>query len=368
MKNNIVVGISQGDINGIGYEVIIKSLSDLRINELCTPVIYGSSKVAAYHRKALGLGTFTVNSIANAKEAVNNRINIVNCLDENIKVELGKSTEIAGEAAFLSLSLAVSEMKLGYFDVLVTAPINKDNIQSEDFKFPGHTEYLEAEFKSSDSLMLMVSDVMRVAVLTGHIPLDKVAESVTPELIRKKLSTFERSLKRDFGIRKPRIAVLGLNPHAGDNGVIGLQDKEIVDPTLEKIRERGMLAFGPFAADGFFGSGEYKKYDGVLAMYHDQGLVPFKALAMESGVNFTAGLSVVRTSPAHGTAYQIAGKNLASEASFKEALYLGIDIFKKREEYDLLTKNQLRKQSIPNSHGNQIDEVPKEIETPEVEL
>lgn len=368
MKSNIIVGISQGDINGIGYEVIMKSLNDPRINELCIPVIYGSSKIAAYHRKALNVGSFTVNNVNSAKDAVRNRINMVNCLEDNVKVELGKSTTIAGTAAYKALDRAVSDMKERMFDVLVTAPINKENIQSESFSFPGHTEYLEAAFQSRGTLMIMVSELMRVAVLTGHIPLDKVSEAITPELIKKKLFTFERSLKRDFGIRKPRIAVLGLNPHAGDNGVIGSQDSEIIAPTLEQLRERGMMAFGPFPADGFFGSGEFKKYDGILAMYHDQGLVPFKALAMDSGVNFTAGLPVVRTSPAHGTAYSIAGKGLASEASFKEALYLGIDVSKNRKEYDKLTRNQLEKQEIPNTSGNQIDEVPQEPEAPEGEI
>lgn len=368
MKNNIVVGISQGDINGIGYEVIMKSLNDPRINELCIPVIYGSSKIAAYHRKALNIGSFTVNNVGSAKDAVRNRINMVNCLEDSVKVELGKSTSIAGEAAFKALDKVVSEMKEGVIDVLVTAPINKENIQSESFSFPGHTEYLEAEFQSKGTLMIMVSEIMRVAVLTGHIPIDKVSETITPELIKKKLSTYDKSLRRDFGIRKPRIAVLGLNPHAGDNGVIGNQDNEIIAPTLERMREKGVLAFGPFPADGFFGAGEFKKYDGILAMYHDQGLVPFKALAMDSGVNYTAGLPVVRTSPAHGTAYAIAGKNLASELSFKEAMYLGIDICKNRYEFDEATKNQLQKQNIPNTSGNQIDEVPQESEAPEGDL
>ena len=259
MKNNIVVGISQGDINGIGYEVIMKSLNDPRINELCIPVIYGSSKIAAYHRKALNIGSFTVNNIGSAKDAVRNRINMVNCLEDTVKVELGKSTAVAGEAAFKALDRVVSEMKENLVDVLVTAPINKENIQSESFSFPGHTEYLEAEFQSRGALMIMVSEIMRVAVLTGHIPLDKVTESITPELIKKKLSTFDKSLKRDFAIRKPRIAVLGLNPHAGDNGVIGNQDNEIIAPTLERMREKGVLAFGPFPADGFFWFGRICK-------------------------------------------------------------------------------------------------------------
>jgi 4-hydroxythreonine-4-phosphate dehydrogenase len=343
----IRVGITQGDINGIGYEVIIKTLMDNRINEFCVPIIYGSSKVAAYHRKALNIDNFNLNVINHANDANAKRSNIINCVNDEIKVELAKSTEEAGEAAFKALEKATSDLKKGLVDVLVTAPINKKNIQSDKFNFPGHTEYLEENLGTGEKgLMLMVSEVLKVAVLTGHIPLKDVPSQVTEENILEKLKNLNHSLIRDFGVVRPRIAVLGLNPHAGDNGVLGSEEQEIIIPAIKKANEAGITCFGPYPADGLFGSGSFCNFDAVLAMYHDQGLAPFKCIAMETGVNYTAGLPFIRTSPAHGTAYDKAGIGNASEESFRNALYLACDIFKNRQSYAEMTKNPLKKQEI----------------------
>lgn len=343
MKDNkIVVGITHGDINGIGYEVIIKALMDNRLYELCTPIIYGSPKVLAYHRKALDIENFTLNNIQEAQEAHAKRANIINCVDENIKVELGKSTRSAGESAFIALEAAVADLKKGLIDVLVTAPINKKNIQSKEFDFPGHTEYLESKLESGKSLMLLISDKLRVGVVAGHVPIAEVPKVITKENILDKLDILNSSLIRDFGIRRPQIAVLSLNPHAGDDGLIGTEEIDIINPALEEAREKGIMALGPYPADGFFGSNDYLKFDAVLAMYHDQGLAPFKAIAFESGVNFTAGLSKVRTSPAHGTAYSIAGTNEASAASFQQAMYLAIDVFRNRINFEEISRDPLK--------------------------
>ena len=346
----IKVGITQGDINGIGYEVIIKTLSDPRINDFCVPIIYGSSKVAAYHRKALNIENFSLNVINNVSEVNPRRSNIINCTDDEIKVELSKSTEEAGEAAFIALERATADLKNGLIDVLVTAPINKKNIQSDKFNFPGHTEYLEQKFSDGKKgLMLMVSDLLKVAVLTGHVPLKDVASHITEAKIVEKLKELNLSLIRDFGVVKPRIAVLGLNPHAGDNGVLGTEEQEIIIPAIKRANEKGIMCFGPYPADGFFGAGSFCSFDAVLAMYHDQGLAPFKAISMETGVNYTAGLPVIRTSPAHGTAYDKAGIGEASEESFRNALYLACDIFNNRKTYAEITKNPLKKQDIEMS-------------------
>lgn len=351
----IKVGITHGDINGVGYEVILKTFSDVRVAELCTPVIYGSSKIAAYHRKALELPTINMNIINDAESAGINRINIINCIDEETKVELSKSTPIAGTAAYKALEKAVVDVKRGAIDVLLTAPINKNNIQNDNFHFPGHTEYLEKEFggPGHKALMILLNKTMRVALVTGHIPVAQVASTLTPELIMSKLRIFNQSLKQDFGIIKPRIAVLSLNPHAGDGGLLGNEEETIIKPAMEEMDKRGVLSFGPYPTDGFFGSSNYEKFDGILAMYHDQGLAPFKALAMEDGVNFTAGLSVVRTSPAHGTAYDIAGQNKASEESFREALYLALDVYRNRQAYREATINPLRKQYFDKGGDNE---------------
>ena len=340
--NKIKLGITHGDINGIGYELIIKALSDNRMFDKFIPIVYGSAKVLAYHRKALNFQNFSLNSINDAKDINTKRGNIVNVLEGEVKVELGKSTNIAGNAAFVALEKATDDLKNGKIDVLVTAPINKNNIQSNNFKFNGHTEYLQKKFDSQDVLMLMVSDITKVGVVTTHVPLIEVPKQITTEKILKKIQLLNKTLKQDFSLQKPKIAVLGLNPHSGDNGLIGNEEKDIIIPAIEQAREKGILAFGAYSADGFFGSNLIKKFDAVLAMYHDQGLAPFKAINFGSGVNFTAGLSIVRTSPDHGTAYDITGKNVANVESFRQSIYLAIDIYRNRKANLELEKNKLQ--------------------------
>jgi 4-hydroxythreonine-4-phosphate dehydrogenase len=341
MSKKIKIGISQGDINGISYEIIIKSLMDNRVNELCTPVIYGSPKVAAYHRKALNIENFNLNNISRAEDAHDKRANIINCIDDNIRVELGKSTRMAGEASHHALEAAAKDLQEGKIDALVTAPINKHNIQSDKFNFSGHTEYLQYIFKAEEVLMLMVSDLLKVGVVAGHVPIKNLSEYITGERVLNKIRVMNTSLIKDFGIRKPRIAVLGLNPHAGDNGLLGREEIESIIPAIKKAEEENIMAIGPYPADGFFGSGAFSKFDAVLAMYHDQGLAPFKALVVDEGVNYTAGLPVIRTSPAHGTAYDLAGKDEAHYGSFRKALYLAIDTYRNRTEYQAISKNPL---------------------------
>ncbi len=343
-EKKIIAGITQGDINGISYEVIIKTLVDPRINELCTPVVYGSPKVAAYHRKVLDIMNFSMNHIKSAAEANPKRANIINCVRDDIRVDLGKPTPEAGEAALSSLKQAIADLQGDLIDVLVTAPINKSTIHSEAFPFPGHTEYIEESFgEKGDSLMMMVGEILRIGVVTGHIPLADVVPTLTEDLVYSKIRIAEKSMVQDFRIRSPRIAVLGLNPHAGEEGLLGKEEEEIIMPAINKAREEdNILVFGPYPTDGFFGAGEYRKFDVVLAMYHDQGLAPFKALCFEEGVNFTAGLPVVRTSPAHGTAYHLAGKGEASPESFRKALYLAIDIYRNRELYGEITRDPLQ--------------------------
>ncbi len=346
----MIIGISQGDINGISYEIILKALQDTRMLDTAIPVIYGSPKIAAYYRKALNLENFTTNQIQSIDEVNPRRVNIINCIDDNTRVEIGKSTSMAGEASFLALEAATNDLKLGKIQALVTAPINKHNIQSEHFSFPGHTEYLTAQAGKKEALMFMISDVLRVGVVAGHIPIKEVSSFLSIDRIVKKLSLMNDSLFVDFNIRKPRIAVFGLNPHAGDNGLIGSEEQEIIIPAIEKAKELGILAFGPFAADGFFGSSVLNKFDGILAMYHDQGLAPFKALSFDRGVNFTAGLDFVRTSPGHGTAYEIAGKNEASEESFRQAFFLAADIWKNRKMEKELKSNPLKSNKDRSNH------------------
>lgn len=333
MERKLKIGITHGDINGIGYEVILKTLEDNKICEFCTPIVYGSLKVAAYHRKALEL-TANLNLISSAKDATEGKAHIINCCDDDVKVELGQSSKQAGEAAFAALEAATRDLRDGEIDAIVTAPINKNNIQSADFKFPGHTEYFEQIFgKKGDALMLLAGSRIKVAVVTGHVPVSKVSQYITVDNILEKLRIFNNALKQDYGITRPRIAVLGLNPHSGDGGVIGTEEIDIIRPAIQKAMDEGIIAIGPHPADGFFGSDAYTKYDGILAMYHDQGLIPFKAMEMENGVNYTAGLSVVRTSPDHGTAYDKAGQNLANESSFRQALYMAIDITNNRQKF-----------------------------------
>ena len=363
-KKTIFAGISHGDINGIGYEVIIKALSDPTINDMCTPIVYGSPKVAAYHRKALNVSNFTFNNIKVAEEAHIKKANMINCLDDNVRVELGKSTPQGGEAALISLKMAVEDLKAGKIDVLITAPIDKQNVQSENFHYNGHTDYLKSVAGSSEALMFMISESMRIGIVTDHVPLLKVPGLITIETVLQKLRLMNQSLILDFGIRKPRIAVLGLNPHAGDNSLLGTEEAQIIDPAIQQIQKEGIMAFGPFPADGFFGAGSFSKFDGILAMYHDQGLTPFKALSFDSGVNFTAGLPFIRTSPVHGTAFSLAGKGEASENSFRQAIYLACDIFRNRQMYKEISRNPLKHQDI-EIHSDRIDELPPDIFNPE---
>lgn len=363
-QQKIKIGITQGDINGIGYETIIKAYMDQRLLELHTPVVYGSLKVASFHKKLVpGSENVVFNLVKSAREAHAKKLNLVACVDDSVQVELGESTVIGGQCALASLQAASKELEEGLIDALVTSPINKANIQSEEFRFPGHTEYLDARFRETEPLMMMVSEQMRVGLVTIHMPLAEVAKNITTQAVLDKLRALKRSLVRDFCIRDPRIAVLGLNPHAGDAGLLGNEEEEIIKPAIVSANDENILAFGPFAADGFFGSGAYKNYDAVLAMYHDQGLAPFKALAGEHGVNFTAGLSVVRTSPAHGVGYDIAGKDMANEGSFRAALYLAEDIVKNRRFYDDIAANPLQKYEIDKGGKDMsIKDLPEEPE------
>ena len=346
MEDNrkIRVGITHGDINGIGYEVILKAFADPTMLELCTPIVYGSPKVATYHRKSMDIqANFSI--INGADEALDGKLSILNCVDDELKVELTAATPDAGKAALDALERALQDYREGLIDVLVTAPINKHTIQSDAFHFPGHTEYIEERVGDRrKALMILLKDDFRVALVTGHIPVKDIATTITKELIMEKLSIFHRSLKQDFGIDCPRIAVFSLNPHAGDNGVIGAEESEVIIPAMQEMIAKGIQCFGPYPADGFMGSGNFTHFDGILAMYHDQGLAPFKALAMDEGVNFTAGLPIVRTSPAHGTAYDIAGQGIASESSFRQAIYTAIDVYRNRVIEREIHARPLRKQ------------------------
>lgn len=339
------IGITHGDFNGIGYEVILKMLEDARILELCTPVIYGSAKIAAFYRKNLNLqGNIQLNQIQQASQARQDNVNIVNVIGQDAHIEPGVPSKEAGEAAFIALERAVADLKNGDIDVLVTAPINKNSIQSDTFRFPGHTEYLAAAMGSDEEpLMILCNDILRVALVTTHLPIAQVPEAITEDAILRKLQIFEKSLISDFSIVKPRIAVLSLNPHSGEGGLLGSEEKEIIIPAIHKAQDMKIMAFGPYAADGFFGNELYRKFDGVLAMYHDQGLAPFKTIAMETGVNFTANLPYVRTSPDHGTGYDIAGKDEASAESMRCALYAAIDIYRSRKNYEEITASPLEK-------------------------
>ncbi|HJG76894.1 4-hydroxythreonine-4-phosphate dehydrogenase PdxA [Phocaeicola barnesiae] len=343
-ERKIRIGITHGDINGVGYEVILKAFSDPTMLELCTPIIYGSPKVAAYHRKAMDIQT-TFSIVNSRADIQDGRVNILNCTEDELKVELTKPTAEAGKAALSALEKALQDYREGVFDVLVTAPINKHTIQSDTFHFPGHTEYIEERVgKGEKALMILLKDDFRVALVTGHIPVSEISRTLTKELIMEKMAIFHRSLKQDFGIDSPRIAVLSLNPHAGDEGLIGTEEQTVIIPAMQEMMAKGVLCFGPYPADGFMGSGNYAHFDGILAMYHDQGLAPFKALAMDEGVNFTAGLPIVRTSPAHGTAYDIAGQGIASEDSFRQAIYVALDVFRNRQIEREINARPLRKQ------------------------
>lgn len=341
-KHKIKVGISVGDLSGIGIEIVLKSFEDNRMLDFCTPVIFASSKMISHHKKILNIDT-NIHGIDSLNKIVPQKVNLLNVWKEIVDVEIGSPSKSSGEYALLSLEKAVQALKNEQIDVLVTAPIDKHNIQSDTFQFKGHTEFLE-EHLEGESLMILMSDELRVGLITGHIPIKEVAAAISPELIAKKAQIMYDSLVQDFGISKPKIAVLGLNPHCGDQGVIGTEDDDIVRPAIEGIQKKGQLVYGPYAADSFFGNENYKSFDGVLAMYHDQGLAPFKTLAFGKGVNFTAGLNRIRTSPDHGTAFEIAGKGKAEFSSFKEAVFTAMRLFKNREEHIFLNENKLQAQ------------------------
>lgn len=345
MSELIKVGISHGDTNGISYELLLKTFSDERLTEILNPIIYGSSKSASYNRKVLNCKPVNFNIVNQVEQCAEGKVNLINCIRDEIKIELGKPSPEAGKAAFMSLSCAVEDLRTEKIDVLVTLPINKDSIQCDDFKFPGHTEYLEESFATGGekSLMMLIGNSLRIALVTGHLPISEIPKHISQTDIVEKIGILNQSLQRDFGISAPRIAVLSLNPHCGENGLLGKEESEIIEPAIKQAQDAGILCVGPMAADGFFGADRHKEFDAILAMYHDQGLIPFKTLSMETGVNFTAGLPIVRTSPAHGTAYNIAGKGEASDESFRQAIYMAVDIFKNRKMYDEARANPLHK-------------------------
>lgn len=341
-SENIKVGITLGDINGIGPEIIIKALKDNRILSDITPVIYGSSKVISFYKKMLQIHEFSYQNCRTGADIQNKKINIVNCWDEEVDIQPGVSNVTGGKYALKSLEAATADLADGKIDVLVTAPFSKDAMKSAGFDFPGHTEYLAKYSNVDEALMILASPFLRVALVTTHIPISDVSKALTKDAVLSKIKVFENSLKRDFNLVRPKIAVFGLNPHAGENGKIGTEEKEQIIPAINEAKSEGILAYGPFAADGFFGSNAKNQFDGVLAMYHDQGLTAFKALSFEDGVNFSAGLPIVRTSPDHGTAFDIAGKNLASEASFRSAIYMAMDIYRNRKFVKQITENPLQ--------------------------
>lgn len=337
---NILVGISIGDLNGIGSEVVLKTFEDLRMLEFCTPVIFANVKLMSFMKRNLN-SNIAFHGIDSLDQVLPAKINVLNVWRDVYDVKPGQNDPESGKYAIKSFVAATEALKAGQIDVLVTAPINKYNIQSEEFKFPGHTDYLDQQLEGN-ALMLMVNGTLRVGLLTDHIPVSEVAKNLTPELVKKKIETINQTLIRDFNINRPRIAVLGLNPHAGDGGVIGREDDEVLRPVIAKMFEKGTLVFGPYPADGFFGSNQYEKFDAVIASYHDQGLIPFKTLSFGQGVNYTAGLNKIRTSPDHGTAFDIAGKGIADANSFKEAVYLAMDVFEARRSYAELTERPLK--------------------------
>lgn len=355
VKKGPVIGISVGDVNGIGIELIIKTFSDSRITELCTPVIFASNKVINFYRKLMPEVNINYNNIKEVSKANPKQLNILSVWEEDVEITPGQATEVGGKYGVLSLQAAVSALKAKEIDALVTAPLNKHTMQSGDFNFTGHTPYLKEAFKADEVVMLMVAENMKVALLTEHVAIGDVAKNITKEQIIKKIAILKTSLKKDFGIDRPKIAVLGLNPHAGDEGLVGREEKEIIRPAVQEAKKNDCTVLGPYSADAFFARGSHERFDAVLAMYHDQGLIPFKSLAIGEGTNFTAGLSVIRTSPDHGTAFDIAGKNLADESSFRQAIFTAMDIFETRMGYAERTKNPLRKISI-HVVANAVDE------------
>jgi 4-hydroxythreonine-4-phosphate dehydrogenase len=344
----IKIGITIGDFNGVGPEVIIKSLANVQMLDLCTPIIYGSSKVLSYHKNIVDNADFSFISTRSAENASARKINVVNCWDENVNINLGQITEEGGKFAYIALDRAIEDLKKNRIDALVTGPIHKKAMKLANFPFVGHTEYLTKEADQSDSLMILASEELKVGVVTGHIPLSQVSEKITKERLDKTLTLFLKSLEQDFAIQKPKIAVLGLNPHAGDEGLIGKEEEEIIRPAIIGHKKAGNLVMGPYSADGFFGQSMHRKFDGVLAMYHDQGLIPFKSFSFGMGVNVTAGLSFVRTSPDHGVAFDVAGKNIANAESMRQAIYTAIDIFKNRNNYLEMRENSLAKKPEPS--------------------
>lgn len=355
-ERKLKIGITHGDVNGIGYEVIIKALEDPRMLELCTPIIYGSAKLAAHYARVAGLQPLQLTQIADTDQAKADQINIINVVGENVKAEPGIASQEAGKAAFASLERAVTDLRAGNIDALVTAPINKHNIQSSEFTFPGHTEYLQASLGDGEdeALMILCTDTVRVALVTIHEAISNVSAMVTRENVKRKIEAFASSLTADFGIGHPRIAVLALNPHSGEDGLIGTEEQQEITPAIEDARQKKINVFGPYAADGFWGSGVFRNFDGILAMYHDQGLAPFKTLAMDAGVNFTAGLKYVRTSPDHGTGYDIAGTGKASEESMRQAIYMAIDVVRNRRSHATATRNPLRKQYVEKNKKDNV--------------
>ncbi len=343
-SEKIKLGISIGDLNGIGCEVVLKTFEDARMLDFCTPIIFASNKVISFQKNELGL-EINYNGIQEVSKALDGKINVMNVWKDAPEITFGEATPQGGEYALKSLVAAVDALKKDEIDVLVTAPINKNNIQSKDFNFPGHTDYLAKELEG-ESLMFMVTDALKVGLLTDHVAVKDAPAAINAKLVKSKIKTIENSLKMDFGIRKPRIALLGINPHSGDNGVIGKEDDEVLKPVIKELMDAGHLIYGPYSADSFFGSDGYKNFDAILAAYHDQGLIPFKTLSFGKGVNYTAGLRKVRTSPDHGTAYEIAGKGKADHSSFKEAVFTAIHIFRNRQEYKELTSNPLKKQKV----------------------
>lgn len=349
VDNKIVVGISQGDLNGIGLEIILKTLSDPALSEICVPVLFSSQKTVSYFRKMLGLEDFNFNPLRDFNQLHTKKPNVFICYEEEVTIEMGKPTLASGKYAKLSLESATQALFDKKIDVLVTAPINKHNIQEAGFKYPGHTEYLGDKLDGKP-LMLLCSHDLRIAVVTGHLALKNVPQQITTENVLTKITQLHTSLVKDFGIRKPKIAVLGLNPHAGENGSMGDEENTAIIPAITKAKE-SMMVYGPYSADGFFGNHTQSQFDGVLAMYHDQGLIPFKTLAFNNGVNFTAGLNFIRTSPDHGTAYEIAGKQIADESSFREALYMAIDIYRTRHLNEEISANPLAFSPMKRERG-----------------
>lgn len=352
MAQKIIIGITQGDSNGIGYEVIIKALSDARMLDLCIPIVYGSSRAFGFYKKQIPeCDAINTNIINTAKDYHPKRINIINCVPDTFHIDPGQPTKDSAESAVIALKACVNDLKNGDLDAMVTAPFNKKAMADDSFGFPGHTEYLISEFGAKDGLMFLCSDKMRVGVVTNHLPISKVSSALSVDVIMGKLDLMNKSLMQDFNIVRPKIAVLGLNPHSGDGGLLGDEEIKIISPAVAKANESGILAFGPYSPDGFFSNHMQYTFDAVLAMYHDQGLIPFKALSFDSGVNFTAGLPVVRTSPDHGTAYELAGRNLANATPMISSIYAAIDIVRNRRRYEEMREDVLQVKIEDNNGG-----------------